>query len=216
MVIFAGFQALDVFGPLDVLNMLSRDFYMDLVILAGDARPVSTRPSIQRFNPQNSTFAETVLPTHLYGETPPLDVLIVPGGPGTRAPDLNNTLDFIADVYPSLKYLIAICTGVGLVSRTGVLDGKHATTNKAAWDSVTARRPQVLWTRPARWVVDGNTWTSSGVSSGIDVTLAFIAQVYGEVAAQRVADDMEYERRLDSSWDPFVGKAHNEPIIPVS
>ena len=216
MVLFPGFQALDVFGPLDALNMLSRDYYMTLVMLAQDARPVSTRPLIRRFNPQNSTFSETVVSTHLYSDIPPLDVLIVPGGPGTRAPDLNSTLDFIAEVYPSLKYLIAICTGVGLVSRAGVLDGKHATTNKAAWDSVTARRPQVLWTRPARWVVDGNTWTSSGVSSGIDVTLAFIAEVYGEVAAQKVADDMEYERRLDSSLDPFVGKARNEPVNLIS
>lgn len=58
----------------------------------------------------------------------------------------------------------------------------------------------------ARWVVDGNVWTSSGVSAGIDATLAFIEEVYGREEASSIADLMEYERHADASWDPFAEK----------
>lgn len=58
----------------------------------------------------------------------------------------------------------------------------------------------------ARWVVDGNVWTSSGVSAGIDATLAFIEEVYGGEEAASIADLMEYERHTDPSWDPFAEK----------
>ena len=56
----------------------------------------------------------------------------------------------------------------------------------------------------ARWVVDGNIWTSSGVSAGIDCMLAFISEVYGEDVAKGIADGMEYERHTDPTWDPFA------------
>ena len=62
----------------------------------------------------------------------------------------------------------------------------------------------VQWVKTARWVVDGNCWTSSGVSAGIDATLAWISSVYGEEMARQVAIWMEYERNADPSHDPFA------------
>lgn len=64
--------------------------------------------------------------------------------------------------------------------------------------------PEVEWVPRARWVTDGNIWTSSGVSAGIDVTLAWIGSVFGEKKARRIADGLEYTRHEDSSWDPFA------------
>lgn len=58
--------------------------------------------------------------------------------------------------------------------------------------------------REARWVVDGNVWSSSGISAGVDATLAFIAEFYGERNASVISDYMEYEWHKDSSWDPYA------------
>lgn len=124
MILFPGFQVLDVFGPLSALEMLSRHRRMNLYMIAATKDPVSSRYRPETRHPMDSNFSQTVLPTHTYADSPPLDVLIVPGGPGTRAPEINSTLEFIARRYSSLQYLITICTGSGLVARTGILDGK--------------------------------------------------------------------------------------------
>lgn len=204
MVLYPGFQVLDVFGPLSALEMLSRDHQLNLFMIAATKDPVANVTQTGPSHPKNSNFAQAVLPTHTLADCPDLDVLIVPGGQGTRAHDLNIVVEFIAARYPSLQYLITVCTGSGLVARTGILDGKKATTNKKAWNEIVAMGPHVQWIREARWVVDGNVWTSSGVSAGIDVTLAFIETVYGEEAARKVANCMEYERHMDPSNDPFA------------
>lgn len=110
----------------------------------------------------------------------------------------------IKDTYPSLKYLITVCTGSGLAARAGILDGKRATTNKMAWKDMVALGPEVEWIPRARWVTDGNIWTSSGVSAGIDVTLAWIGSVFGEEKAKMIADGIEYTRHEDPKEDPFA------------
>lgn len=203
-ILFPAFQALDVFGPIDALNLLSWNNNITLSLLAKTLDPVSTLVKDPNFNRVNSTLGQSVLPTHTFENAPPLDVLLVPGGVGTRASDLEAEIDFIRTAYPSLQYLITVCTGAGLAARAGVLDGKNATTNKHAWADTTALGPSVHWISHARWVVDGNIWTSSGVSAGIDALFGWIAAVYGEPTAAGVANGMEYERHLNASWDPFA------------
>lgn len=209
IVVFPGFQALDAFGPLDALNTLSALFPLKLSILAATLDPVSTKwPGIP--SPIGSDCGQSVNPTHTFAAPPPLDVLLIPGGVGAIAPGIQSAIDFVAKVYPSLKYLVTICNGAGIAARAGVLDGKRATTNKMHWVPETAKRPQVEWVAHARWIVDGNVWTSSGVSAGLDAIFAFMAAIYGEEAAEKVAIVMEYERHRDPSWDPFA-KLHNLP-----
>ncbi|TFK44468.1 class I glutamine amidotransferase-like protein [Crucibulum laeve] len=205
VLVFPAFQALDVFGPLDALNMLSLSFPLNLSIIASTLSAVSTRPTSATMNPHNSNFSESIMPTHTFDNPPAdLEVLIVPGGLGTRAPNLDPTIDFVRRTYPQLKYLITVCTGAGIAARAGVLDGRRATTNKRAWTATTALGPNVNWVTHARWVHDGNIWTSSGVSAGIDTTLAFVEEIYGSEAATNIANGMEYERHTDPSWDPFA------------
>jgi transcriptional regulator GlxA family with amidase domain len=204
MLLFQAFETLDVFGPLDALQILSRQYNMDLALISATPDPVTTRPRAPSMNPKNSSFFQSVMPTHTLKNAPDLDVLIIPGGLGTRAPDLQTTIDYIAATYPKLQYLITVCTGAGLAARAGVLDGKKATTNKASWAGTIALGPKVKWVSQARWTVDGNIWTSSGISASIDVTLAFIAHVYGDDVATGLANSMEYERHQDPSCDPFA------------
>ncbi len=110
-----------------------------------------------------------MLPTHTFETAPPLDVLFVPGGLGTRAPSplLNSTIAFIKERYPTLQYFITVCTGSGVAARAGVLDGVHATTNKAAWAETTALGPKVRWVAEARWVEDGNICKSFDVPTKV-------------------------------------------------
>ncbi|PVH73400.1 class I glutamine amidotransferase-like protein [Cadophora sp. DSE1049] len=205
-ILFPGFQALDVFGPLDALNLLSLQYTINLTLLSTTLDPVATEKTSWWKSPINSTFGESVLPTHTFDTAPELDVLIVPGGLGTRAPAplLDPAIAFIKDRYPSLQYLITTCTGSWLAARSGVLDGRRATSNKAAWARTPEMGPKVKWVAEARWMVDGNIWTSSGVSAGIDVTIAWISSVFSEKAAVQVVNMMEYIRHTNSTDDPFA------------
>lgn len=206
VIVHRGFQALDVFGPLDALNVLSQVYPMQLFVIAETMDPVSTKiPESLKLTPPGSDFAQSICPTHTFDTAPSMDVLIVPGGAGNRIPEIvKPAIDYIARIYPSLKYLLTVCTGSRLVAEAGVLDGRRATTNKAAFARTIAYRPQVEWVRNARWVVDGNIWTASGVSAGIDLTLAFIGEVYGEEVATKVTNVLEYDRHADPAWDPFA------------
>ncbi|EJD55503.1 class I glutamine amidotransferase-like protein [Auricularia subglabra TFB-10046 SS5] len=202
-IVFPAFQALDVFGPLDPLNVLSSTVPLNLSIIGPTLEPVSTRAQMMQ---TPSFFNESIVPTHTFANPPEnLDVIIVPGGRGTRAPveQQQAQIDLIREQYPKLKYLISVCTGVTLLARAGVLDGRKATGNKASWEFVKSTGPNVDWVPKARWVVDGNIWTTSGVAAGIDGIFAWIGHVYGEELATTIADRIEYERHTDPSWDPF-------------
>ncbi|KAJ6605118.1 class I glutamine amidotransferase-like protein [Mycena sp. CBHHK59/15] len=204
VVLFPAFQALDVFGPLDALNLLAFQYPVNLSLIAATLDPVSTKPRSAAMNPMNSNFSESAVPTHTFATAPPLDVLIVPGGLGTRATDLNDTIDFVRETFPTLQYFVSVCTGAGIAARAGILDGKNATTNKHTWNSTIVWGPETNWITHARWVVDGNVWTTSGVSAGIDGILAFIDAIYGADVALNIANGMEYVRATNSSYDPFA------------
>ncbi|TEB24553.1 DJ-1/PfpI family protein [Coprinellus micaceus] len=204
LVLYPGFQALDVFGPLDALNCLSFIYPIKLHILAETLDPVSTKPP-QGLEHSGSSFAQSIVPTHTFENAPQVDVLIVPGGVGNRPPNsLEAALSYISRVFPELQYVFTVCTGSGVVARTGVLDRRRATTNKVAFARISASRPQVEWVGKARWVVDGNIWTASGVSAGIDAIFDFLQTVYGSEVASMIADFMEYERHTDPTWDPWA------------
>ncbi|KAJ5231802.1 class I glutamine amidotransferase-like protein [Penicillium citrinum] len=199
--LYPGFEALDAFGPINCLNDLSRIKPMTFSVLSSTLEPVSTRSPMYP-----DSIGQSIVPTHTFANAPELDVLLVPGGQGSRgsSPSILETIAFIRDSYPKLKYLITVCTGAGLAARAGVLDGRSATTNKKSWKDIIALRPEVNWIARARWVTDGNIWTSSGVSAGIDVTLAWIGEVFGEEMAQSIADTNEYTRHTNAHVDPFA------------
>jgi len=213
ILVFPAFQALDAFGTLDILNMLARDFPMNLSIIARTLDPVSTKQHNPSFNPSGSIFGQSVVPTHDFTNAPPLDVLLIPGGFGLAAiggyglpadDDLDHLIEFVKRTYPSLKYVLTVCNGSWIAARAGILDGKRATSNKAGWDQTKIVGPNVNWVSHARWVMDGNIWTSSGVTAGMDSALAFVQEVYGADQAKKIAAELEYERHEDPSWDPFA------------
>ena len=156
-----------------------------------------------------------------------IEVLIIPGGGGTRE-NLTEEIAFLKEVYPKvsslsqhsprvhnadarqLKYIISVCTGATILARAGILDGRKATTNKRSWPWATSTGPNVTWIPTARWVEDGNIFSSSGISAGIDVTYAWVGRVYGDEVAQYLSLSAEYDRETDSHHDPY-GKVWDVP-----
>jgi putative intracellular protease/amidase len=134
--VYRGFEAIDVFGPMDIFNFLAFNYTMNLSILAETLDPVSTKPVVM--NPMNSDFGQSIVPTHTFDNPPEdLEVLLVPGGIGTRSDNITApVVDFVKATYPNLQYLISICTGGSIAAKSGVLDGRNATTNKKSWDWV--------------------------------------------------------------------------------
>ncbi|KAH7377636.1 DJ-1/PfpI family protein-like protein [Pyrenochaeta sp. MPI-SDFR-AT-0127] len=211
IVIFPGFQLLDYAGPLDAFNILSQTHTMELVTIAATLDPVPTQNWVQE--QQGSNSSQSIVPTHTFATAPrDLEVLLLPGGFGSRGPGseayMEPQVEFLKSLdlsgKGSVKWVLTICTGSEILARTGVLDGRTATTNKRAYNEVKSKHPQVNWVAKARWVVDGNLWTSSGISAGIDLTFAWLAEVFGEEEAQSVADRSEYERNVDKGNDRYA------------
>ncbi|KAF4995486.1 hypothetical protein FGRMN_5107 [Fusarium graminum] len=200
--LYPGFQSLDVFGPLDALNVMSKKRQLELSILHTSLDPVSTLLE----DGTAGSIGQSVAPTHTYDTAPDdIEVLLVPGGRGTRYPDnVKRVQEFVKERYPKLKFLLTVCTGSALVAQCGLLDGKEATSNKRSFSWVESQGPKVKWARNARWVVDDNIWTASGITAGMDMIYAFIAEQYGQETADDVADASEYVRNTDARSDPFA------------
>ncbi|KAF8314953.1 class I glutamine amidotransferase-like protein [Clavulina sp. PMI_390] len=112
--------------------------------------------------------------------------------------------EYVTKVYPKLQYLLSVCTGSSILARSGLLDGKRATSNKEVFEWVESLSSAVHWIKEARWVVDGKIWTSSGVEAGTDMAHAFVATLYGDSVASQLANILEYTPNTDPSWDPFA------------
>jgi putative intracellular protease/amidase len=130
VVLFPGFQLLDVAGPLDILNLLSQSVPLELSILSSTLEPVSTLAPGSK-----TTFGQSIVPTHTFADAPDdIEVLLVPGGLGCRdEANIKPAVDYVKKTFPKLKFLITVCTGSHLVAQAGVLDGVRATSNKAAF-----------------------------------------------------------------------------------
>jgi transcriptional regulator GlxA family with amidase domain len=193
VVLFPGFELLDVFGPLEVFgNRLVQDDYR--VLLAAE-----------RVGPVASAQSARAVADHGFDDCPRLDVLLVPGGMGTRR-EVDNTalLAWIRERAAGADLVLSVCTGAALLARAGVLDGRRATTNKFAFEWVVSQGPRVDWVHRARWVEDGRYVTSSGVSAGIDMSLRVVARTVGPERAEEVARLMEYTAHTDADDDPFA------------
>ncbi len=194
VVLFPGFELLDVFGPVEMFGNLQGVVDVQLVAQEPGAVPSAQGPA--------------VVAAHGFADAPHLDLLLIPGGIGTRdAIDNPVMLQWLRERAAAAELVMTVCTGTALLARTGVLDGRRATTNKAFFHWVTEQGPRVEWVKQARWVEDGKFVTSSGVSAGIDMALAVIARLCGPEISRVLALGTEYDWHQDASWDPFA-KAH--------
>jgi transcriptional regulator GlxA family with amidase domain len=193
-VLFDGFELLDVCGPLEIFGTADQRF--DLPIVGPAAGPV------------RSGQGPFLVADHAYEDAPTADIVLVPGGIGTRRlVDDPSFVSWLSGWAAPAPVIASVCTGSGLLAAAGLLDGYRATSNKRAFAWATAQGSDVHWVPEARWVEDRNRWTSSGVAAGIDMALALVAHLHGEDLATAVADRVEHDWRKDPSWDPFAAKS---------
>jgi transcriptional regulator GlxA family with amidase domain len=188
--VYSGFQALDLWGPLEVF---------------GDCAP-AIEPVLVGLEPGPVASAQgpRAMAEHSLESSPRVDLLLVPGGDVTPHLGDARLQDWLRTVSLEAEIVMSVCNGAAILADSGVLQGRRATTNKALFGSIAASYPEVTWVTQARWVEDGKFVTSSGVSAGIDMALAVIAHLAGEQTARALATWIEYEPHRDSTWDPFA------------
>lgn len=191
-VLFPGFELLDIYGPLELFGMLGERVAITML---------AQTPGELRSNQGPKGVADAAL-----ADADNFDVLLVPGGRGART-EVNNPgfIELLRQRAQEAQWVGTICTGSALLARTGLLDGRKATTNKLAFDWVTTQGPNVNWIREARWVEDGAIFTSSGVSAGMDMTLGLIQRIFGREHSLEAARRAEYIWHEDKTTDPFAG-----------
>ena len=191
VLLFEDFELLDVYGPLEMFGLLPEVFSIHLV--AENAEYVKSAQG------PRSVIDHTTDSSTAY------DMILIPGGPGTRTQVDNQTLiNWIKNQSRQAKFIAGVCTGSALLATSGVLNGKKATTNKRAFNWVSSQGKKVNWIAQARWVQDGRFFTSSGVSAGIDMSLGLIEHILGKAVSRQVALWAEYDWHDNPEWDPFA------------
>ncbi len=191
IVLFPRFETLDVFGPVEMWGHMP-DYEIAMVSEHGEAVV-------------SSQGVETVA-KYSFEDAPQFEILLVPGGIGTRVEVYNSVLlEFIRQQDQQTEWTTSVCTGSGILAKTGILDGRKATTNKQAqpYAWATSQSTAVMWQSRARWVVDGKYVTSSGVTAGTDMALGLIEIIHGKQTAEQIATYAEYVWNSDPHNDPF-------------
>ena len=183
ILLFDKAEELDFVGPFEVFKMARHSGHEDdrVVTIAERAEPVRGFGGLR------------VIPDHGFADAPPLDVLVVPGGQGTRR-EVNNPvlLEWIRKAAEPCTWVTSVCTGSLLLHGAGLARGKRVTTH---WGFVTQLRERgdVTVLEKVRYVRDGNLVTSAGVSAGIDMALWIVGQLYGPDHARLTQKLMEYD-----------------------
>jgi putative intracellular protease/amidase len=190
ILLFEDFETLDVFGPVEILGRLRDHYQISFYSLSGGL--------------VKNNHGVSILTENLEEINNGVDIFLIPGGSGTRK-EVNNLLliDKIRGIAQLSKFVFTVCTGSALLAKTGLLDGKKATSNKRAFNWVVTQAQNVNWIKKARWTTDNKYYTSSGVSAGIDMTIGFLNDIHGIEFARKVAFDIEYNWREDKEDDNF-------------
>jgi len=202
ILIFDDVEVLDFCGPFEVFSV-ARD--VDANDGGDEPRPlyraltIAERPDIVR-----CSGGLLVQPHHTIADHPPLDLLVVPGGHGTRR-ELTNPalLDWIVAQDRRTELTASVCTGSVLLAAAGLLDGKRATSHWAAIPWFREHYPAVEVLDGVRFVDQGRIVTSAGISAGIDMALHVIERRHGRAVAEGTTRQMEYK------WERSRGGIEN-------
>jgi len=184
ILVFDEVEVLDFAGPFEVFAVTDElgDYQLFRVLtVAPEKRPIRARNGLG------------VVPDHGITDCPPPDLLIVPGGFGTRALLKDQrVLDWIRSCNATAEIVASVCTGAVVLGRAGLLDGLQATTHHECFGLLRENAPRATVIETDRFVDNGRILTAAGISAGIDMSLHLVKRLHGAVIAQKTARYMEY------------------------
>lgn len=189
IVVFPDVEVLDFCGPFEVFSVTR----LDEARRREEPSPFEPMLVAETAEVVKATGGLRVVPDHTLATCPPLDVLVVPGGWGTRTEIKNRRLlDWIGERARQVETLTSVCTGSMLLGHAGLLEGRRATTHWRSLDWMRTSFPAVTVEEKLHVVEDGNVITSAGISAGIDMALRVVERYHGHDVALATARNMEY------------------------
>jgi transcriptional regulator GlxA family with amidase domain len=185
ILLFPDVEELDAVGPWEVLSYWTRVFPEDewaVFCFSVDGKPVTCSKGL------------TIGSHHSMDDMPALDVLLHPGGRGTR-PQLNDSqhLEWVRRQHRSVPLMTSVCTGSLVFAAAGLLTGRPATTHGGALEQLRELDPTIDVRADERFVDDGDMVTSAGVSAGIDMALHLVARLSSPERARQVRRGIQYD-----------------------
>jgi len=186
ILVFPDVEVLDFCGPFEVLASAcaegSAERLFDVSVVAQTMEIVSCRGGL------------LVQPHTEFRSSPRFDLIVVPGGAGTRVERHNQALlDWIRTQHETTEITTSVCTGLLLLAAAGLVGDRPVTTHWAAFDELSGYAPDLRLQRGQRVIDTGRIVTSAGVSAGIDMALALVERLHGWRCAEETARDMEYD-----------------------
>lgn len=185
--LFDDVEVLDFAGPFEVFAVtdeISGYKFFEVCTISVDGKQVKARNGLK------------VQPDYSFENHPSLDIVIIPGGMGTRvAIKDNKTLDWINKVHPNTQITMSVCTGSLLLGKLGLLDNLPATTHHTVFDLFKKVSPSTKIVTDQRFVDNGHIMTAGGISAGIDLSLHVVEKLYGSEVVGKTIKEMEYGDR---------------------
>ncbi|MCG8469796.1 MAG: DJ-1/PfpI family protein [Gemmatimonadetes bacterium] len=194
ILIFEQVEVLDFAGPFEVFSRTRLEPGVESR-RSLDTAPFTVFTVAETPDPVTATGGLRVIPDHGFGDAPAIDLLVVPGGFGTRSLlEDEVVIEWIRKRAEEAELVTSVCTGALLLATTGLLEGRRATTHWGALDLLAELGDSTHVERELRVVEDG-VITSAGVSAGIDMALLVVERLHGRAVADETARYMEYVRR---------------------
>jgi transcriptional regulator GlxA family with amidase domain len=185
ILVFDDVEVLDFAGPFEVFNVtaeLNDPSPFHVVTVSENGYPIEARGKL------------SVNPHHSFEDCIPPDILLIPGGWGTRALMENQAvLDWIKEQAKRVELLLSVCTGALVLGKAGLLAGLNATTHHTAFGTLRQISPTIHVLEDKRYVDNGKIITSGGISAGIDMSLYVVHRLLGDEALAKTLKEMEYE-----------------------
>ncbi len=193
VVVFPDFQLLDAAGPISVFEIAARFAGQppSIKVLAVTPGPVRSSSGVE-------LVARGLRPSGA------ITTLIVAGGEGVRtAATCEKTLGFVRSMVKRGIRVASVCSGAYILAEAGVLDGRRATTHWQRTRHFVSAYPKIKLEADRIFVRDGNIWSSAGISAGIDLALALVAEDFGEEIAQKTARQLVLYHRRSGGQSQF-------------
>jgi transcriptional regulator GlxA family with amidase domain len=194
ILIFDGVEVLDFAGPFEVFSRTRLTPGLESR-RTDDSAPFRVFTVARTKDMVSATGGLRVVPEHSFADAPRIDLLVVPGGFGTRLLlEDRETLDWIRRTAATARRVTSVCTGSLLYAKAGLLQGRRATTHWGALDLLDSLEAGVKVERALR-VVDDGVITSAGVAAGIDMSFQVVETLFGKAVADETAHYIEYRRQ---------------------